>query len=626
MTPPSRTAVEILNQVRSSMGPSAERREGQEQMAKMVQETILADGTLLVQAGTGTGKSLAYLSAVVASGKSALVATATKSLQDQLANKDMPQLSKALGGPPIDTAVIKGRSNYVCLAKLHQFNTKPPSDADRPIVEQVVEWVETPMISGERSEAPFAVTDQQWEQVSVGVNECPGAGHCPHAKDCYAEKAIDRAVNAQVVICNTHLLLLDQLQESPRFQKDCLIVDEAHELPEIATHTLSVQITVGGLKKLASRVSKIAQEGMQSNSIVSLMSRADNLAVSLENHREKAISGEQAKTMLRGVQTALLDVRKLTMRAKQYGGSTGALAAGLDRAVANRLDAIDIASDPPAGWCAWVNNAPQLMVSPVEPGGELSRLIYNQAVILCSATLRTGPDFKGIAKQVGADSYDSLDVGSPFDYAQQAALYCDPRLPRPSAQNTGAVIEEYVQRVKPLLRATHGSALLLFTSWRMLGMVTEELTAFIEQDLGVEFLVQGSDDKARLVKQFVHNENSVLAGTMGMWSGLDAVGSTCRLVVVDKLPFSAPDPLIEARRQKIEKEGGNPFMQLDLPRAAVMLSQGVGRLIRSRSDHGLVAVMDPRLVKAGYASYLRSTLPPMHRITALAEAEKWLKR
>lgn len=612
-----RTIEEALDRVVAAM-PAGEQRDQQVALARAVSVAIDTKRHLLAQAGTGVGKSVGYLVPAILSGQKTVVATATKALQEQLTNKDLPFLQEHLG-VDFTYSLLKGRSNYLCRAALADTVARHAQGEllDREGIEmsrltEIGEWA-IGTETGDRADLPFTVSNAEWSSVSVAVTECPGGANCKYGDICYAEDARRAAAESDVVVVNTHLYGIDLATGGAILpEHDVLILDEAHAFEDVAADTLGVQVGPGRVEHLARSCRGLFTGDHPA--IAALDAAASAYAGVLE-----PLVGQRVDPQRGDVLTVLVQIGEAATQAGSEARKLdlgGEVAGRRDRLVAaaghvaSDVGVLANAGDGRVVWCERGPGQPVLRVAPVEVGTELrTRLFEERTVVLASATLAVGGSFDPIAAQLGIDEFDSLDAGSPFDYEQQSLLYCAAHLPEPrSPQFEAAMLEECVR----LVGAAGGRALVLFTSRRAMEAAAERFERINDRPYAV--LVQDRLPRPVLQREFLADETSVLLATMGFWQGFDAPGRTCSLVIIDKLPFARPDdPLAEARRQAATKARRNAFEAVDLPRAAMLLAQGVGRLIRSTADRGVVAVLDKRLATARYRWTLVSSLPPMAR-------------
>ena len=624
-------AADALARVTARLPGGGEARQGQLTMAGAIAAAIASGRHLSVAAGTGTGKSLAYVVPAVLSGKHVVVATATKALQDQLAAKDIPLVRAGLRR--FTSTVLKGRSNYLCLQRLNESRLAGVQGSlegdDRATgkraeeVRRIFEWAET-TATGDRAELDAEPDQRLWATFSVTADECPGAFRCPSGAECFAERARAEATAADIVVVNQHLLGADLASDGAVLpEHDVLIVDEAHALEDIVTESLGVSIGAGRLRSVAG-AARVALGGPRAAAEVDdLAGMAERLEETLLACPEERLAGPPAGDL--GEVLALCRAR-LERVESQLGAALGPgdgrdladaaqpamramLAAGRLRTDIDRLASSD--DDD----VAWVDQGtrPALRVAPIEVAPVLAeRLFARQTVVLTSATIPPG-----LAVHLGAppDELDVLDVGSPFAFDEHALLYCAAHLPDRRRDDAEQAIHAELAR---LIEAAQGRTLALFTS---LGAMSRAADA-LRGRLAFPLLVQGEHGKATLLARFATEPAACLFATMGFWQGVDVPGSTLSLVVIDRIPFPRPDdPLIAARR---ERAGRDAFATIDLPRAATLLAQGVGRLIRTASDRGVVAVLDSRLATANYRWQLIRALPPMKRTKDRRVAEAFL--
>ncbi len=622
--PPTASVVETLGSVTSAL-PGGMHRAGQVDMAAAVQHAIERQRHLVVQAGTGTGKTLAYLVPVIASGMRTVVVTATKALQDQLATKDLPFLAEHLD---VDAAVLKGRNNYLCRQRLHevenasagQLDIGTSSEVRRDHVQRLGEWAKQ-TTSGDRAELDWAVHETTWRALSVGSDECPGARNCPRGHDCFAELARDAARDAQVIVVNTHLYG-QHISSGGEFlpEHDVVVFDEAHGLEDIISATVGVDISGGRFTAVGAAIAQVIADS-------DLPRELNDLAGEIRDLLGPR-SGERLGPPLPGDVQELLNRVRLTL-----DKASGALRA-LEQPTARRnedleqrrlraltmigrlSEAIDTAGGAGTSSVAFTSGrpeAPRLEIAPLDVGPSLKPVWEDHTAILTSATI---PSSIVTRLALPEQRVDVLDVGSPFDYHSQSLLYCTMKLPdRRDAGFEPAVHDELEQ----LITAAGGRTLALFTSWAALDRAVEAL----RPRLDVPVLSQRDLPQPALIEQFSADEATCVFATAGFFQGVDVPGSTLSLVTIDKLPFPRPDdPLLSARRDEL---GRAAFAEIDLPRAATLLSQAAGRLIRSSSDRGVVAVFDRRLGAAGYRWDIIRALPPMRRTAERSEALAFLR-
>ena len=632
--------------------PGGERRQAQLEMCEAVAEALAAGDHLIVEAGTGVGKSLAYLVPAVLSGKRIVVATARKPLQDQLIGKDIPFLAHALaretaaggvGAPPtgrhrVDAAVLKGRSNYLCLAKLHEAGGGPQgellADARGDAVVQMAAWAGTTE-SGDLADAPIVLDAGLRALLTVSARECPGAAACEQGEACLAERALERARDAQLVVTNIDLYCLDvSIGGGLLGEHDAVVIDEAHELEAIASRTFGLELGRRRLGWLAGQLRGVLVAGAEEPH--RLEQAGEGLATALAGFAGQRVEagdesiGRALAVADQAVSDAVGVLRKLSRKGDRDGRRERCL-----RAASSLLEDVRAARAPGPGYVAWVpkGEEPVLHAAPVDIGPALAKLIYSRrTTVLTSATLSVGGTMTPIAHRVGlrpellsehgseAPPFRQLRVGSPFPYRRHAYLYVAAHLPDPRrapAEFDQAALEE----LAGLVEAAGGRTLALFTTHRMLRIAAEALRTRFPWTV----LVQEGPPQPGLVARFRPDEQACLLATMGFWQGIDVPGPSLNLVVIDRLPFPPPgDPLLDARREAARLAGRNPFETVDLPLAATQLAQGAGRLVRSATDRGVVAVLDRRLARARYRAALLESLPPMRRTIDPVEVRRFL--
>jgi ATP-dependent DNA helicase DinG len=655
-------AVDALDKVTAQM-PGGEHRPEQQEMCRAVAEAFVTGTHLIVQAGTGTGKSLAYLVPAALGGRKVVVATATKALQDQLSGKDLPLMEAGLARrTPVEHAVLKGRSNYICRQRVVEvggggiqpelgdqgasssddgIGGEAEADGDdgappEGVVEEVrrlLAWSHTTQ-TGDRADLSFEPSDRAWNMVSVGPRECPGQFNCPSGGQCFAEAAKERASLADVVIVNTHLYgahLASGRAVLP--EHDVVVFDEAHELEEVMTSSLGVDVTSGRFRVLATTARSLV-EASDADLLDTLATIGDRLGLLLVDRLGTRVlqGGDPADKELAELLGRGAEVAGRVTDALRRGGMQRSLladAAGSDdgdranrkvRAVSaathltEDLQRFASRTDDEVAWVDGTRRNARLRLSPIDVGPALSELLWGEVTaVLTSATIPPR-----LAERVGLDGFETeeLDVGSPFDYRAHALLYVARHLPDRRAEGAEEALHE---ELALLVEAAGGRTLALFTSRR----ATEAAAEALAEELPYQVWVQGDLPKARLLEEFARDETSCLFATLGFWQGVDIPGPALSLVTLDRLPFPRPDdPLLQARR---DLAGGGAFGLVDLPRAATLLAQGAGRLIRTADDRGVVAVLDPRLATASYRGVLLSTMPPFRRTVERSEVAQFLR-
>ncbi|MBV9093574.1 MAG: ATP-dependent DNA helicase [Streptosporangiaceae bacterium] len=656
-------------------------------MAEAVHHAITSGEHLAVQAGTGTGKSLAYLVPAVrhalATGNMVVVATATIALQRQLIDRDLPRLAASLKPLLRDEpvfAILKGRRNYLCLhreAAAADPKTEDPADvlfdaADDGLssgldrhVQRLHEWAARTS-TGDRDELVPGVPEPAWRRVSVSPEECIGP-RCPFIKRCYAERAREAAAKAQIVVTNHALLAIHAMSGGALPEHDVVIIDEAHDLVDRVTSVMTGELSGPGIEVAARRCSRLLEPAGKGPAAAAgrLQQAAGALAAELGDEppgRMDALPGTLAAALtfageaaaacaeavwdiadtawpdadkLAACRAALASLDAVQHTAARILGTFDADIAvreeviWLDRPAAEDASRASAARGGQGGTSPRAGTAPTLRVAPLEVGPVLrSRLFGERTVALTSATLALGGSFAPLAHQWGlptADSDDRLawsgiDVGSPFDHRRSAILYLARHLPPPGREGLPG---EYLTELQELIDAAGGRTLGLFSSMR----AARQAAAWLRERIAYPLLCQGDDATAQLVRQFAEDEPTCLFGTLSLWQGVDVPGSSLQLVVIDRIPFPRPDdPLASARQRAVSAGGGNGFMTVAAPHAALLLAQGAGRLLRTMTDRGVVAVLDPRLATARYGQFLLRSLPPFWTTTDPALVRAALRR
>lgn len=652
---------DTLRQVAQALPGGGEERPGQQQMAMAVARAVVNQRHLVVQAGTGTGKSLAYLVPAALSGEKVVIATATKALQDQLADFDLPRVAST-AGEDLSFAVLKGRSNYLCRQRVVEVGGRSsqarlpgslgvsddapdqaPDDDPETITEQVrtlLAWGEV-TATGDRAELPFEPRSRAWAMVSTTARECPGAFRCPSGRECFAEAARARAAEADIVIVNTHLYGAHLASGGAVLPEHRVVIfDEAHEVEDVMTDSLGVSVGPGRFRSLAQSARSLVDPGDRSamTAVDTLAETADLLGRVLRSWSGRRVpraeltdEGGSAESLPAGdpplatvLSLATNRVSRLVDHLRRAERQAGDDEPDLERSRRDRtlLAAGHLAADLARlalledGEVAWVEDgpgAPSLRLSPIDVGPLLAEQLWGSVTaILTSATVPIG-----LADRLGMPSAttDELDVGSPFDYRTHAVLYVAAALPdRRSPLAEDAIHDE----LEALIRAAGGRTLALFTSWRAMRSAADVLSARLD----LPILSQSDLPKPALVAAFRAEESASLFATLGFWQGVDVPGPTLSLVTIDRIPFPRPDdPVLQARR---EAAGPGAFRTVDLPRAGTLLAQGAGRLIRSSTDRGVVAVLDSRLATAQYRSALLARVPPMKRSIDRGDVVHWL--
>ncbi|MEU4396289.1 ATP-dependent DNA helicase [Kribbella sp. NPDC023855] len=638
---------ELLEAAVSGIG--GQTRPGQVEMAEAVNASMHDGSHLLVQAGTGTGKSLGYLVPALihaVEDRRVVVSTATLTLQSQLVDRDVPALldatEKLLPRRP-SYAIQKGRNNYACL---HRIREGAPDDDGMlidmppagPVGQQVLElrdWAEQQLLDGEAGDRDHAPSHQYqaWQQVAIAARECLGAQKCPYGEECFAEKAKEEARKADIVITNHALLSIDAFENRTVLpEHDVVIVDEAHELPARVTGAAGDELS----PQMVERAAKRARRFIDDDKADDLIDASDALRAALDETREGRIEAsngvvlEAAALVRDAARSVYSDLNKKSDDKDDDPDGAKRQSKGAVKEIFDVAERVAALSDLDVVWLVDRDRfGRELRIAPLTVAGLLRELVLkDRTVILTSATLTLGGDFDAIARQVGlrpadklepADEMPSvdtdsetaplpwrgLDVGSPFEYEKQGILYVAKHLPPPHRDGLG---KKQFDEIIDLITAAGGRTLGLFSSRR----AAEAATAAVREATDLKVLCQGDAQLGELSREFVDDPETSLFGTLSLWQGIDVPGSTCNLVIIDRVPFPRPDePLMAARQRAVDEAGGNGFMAVAATHAALLLAQGTGRLIRRTTDRGVVAILDPRIVTARYGGYLRASLPPM---------------
>ena len=633
--PGAKDALTLLDEAVAATG--GQNRAGQRTMAAHVAQALELQRHLLVQAGTGTGKSLGYLVPALArvgeSDQPIVVATATLALQAQIVNRDIPRLLEALEPRPesqAQVALLKGRNNYLCLHKLEGGYPEDEPDAlfDMPsstsrVGEEVVrlrEWADRTE-TGDRDELKPGVSDRAWAQVSVSAAECLGR-RCPLVEECFSEMARGRAAEADIVITNHALLAINAFEGMKVLpEHETVIIDEAHELVDRVTGAVSGSLTVAMVRRAARSVKKHSKADSGA-----LEMAAGTLETAFEGLAEGLLKGLDGR-LLTAI-SAVNDAARTALSDTKPDGQD--VDAGLQMARSRVSEVHDMSSrileasgeqdvlwiSRQGGWengryvAASDTDPATLNIAPLSVGLQLrDGLFADRTVILTSATLTVGDSFDVAAGALGlqgegAPRWTSIDVGSPFDYRKQGIMYVAGDLKPPGF----GVHEGQLERLRELCEASEGGALGLFSSKR----AAERAAEYMREHSDLNVLLQGESSLKALVEEFSEDVDSCLFGTMSLWQGVDVPGDSCRLVVMDRIPFPRPDdPIAQARTEAVNRHRGNGFMAVSAHHAAIRMAQGAGRLIRSVSDRGVVAVLDSRVATKRYGGFLMKAMPPM---------------
>ena len=644
-------------------------RVGQMEMAEAVANALSDRHHLLVQAGTGTGKSLAYLVPALAHGKKVLVATATLALQRQLVERDLPRIKAALEkelNRELTFAVYKGVGNYLCLQKMNSSVADPDGEILLEIgalekdAKRLRAWAETPGISGDKDDAP-EVDRRVWFANAVSGRECMGADECPFGTVCFSANAKAKAQKADVVVTNHTLLAIEIVESHPILpERDAVILDEAHEFMDRTTQAVTEELTVGRVERSA----KMAKKYLPGKIADTFAKAADKYAESIKEFSQDvrtnlALAGRlpdlpaQLEAPIRNVKdSAQAVIAQINKDSEILDPDSMAERIRVKGAVNEIMQIATKMLRPGSSQVLWFDQAfSTLYLAPLSVSAVLrENLLTRSPVIATSATLSVGKSFDAIAKSIGfvvgepsrfsesaeeeSESEDDfgidpsnvqmLDVGSPFDFANQGMLYLPRNIPEPGRDGPAP---EALTELGELIEAAGGRTLALFSSWRGVEMADIHLRKVLAE-LKLPIITQKRGDSVgSLVDRFAKEPTSILLGTISLWQGIDVPGPSCTLVAIDRIPFPRPDePVMSARAAAADATGGSGFMQVSLPRAALLLAQGTGRLIRSTEDRGVVAILDSRIVTKRYGSVLLNSMPPFWRTSDGAIIRDSLKR
>jgi ATP-dependent DNA helicase DinG len=657
---------ELLAKAVAALGGTE--RSGQLEMAEAVARAFDTGEHLAVQAGTGTGKSLAYLVPAIAravtTDEPVVVSTATIALQRQLVDRDLPRLADsltdALPRRP-QFALLKGRGNYLCLNKIHNGSASEPDDRPQeelfqPMaatglgrdVARLAAW-SSDSETGDRDEVTPGVPDRSWAQVSVSARECIGVARCPFGTDCFAERAREKAGHADVIVTNHALLAIDAISDAAVLpEHDVLVVDEAHELVDRVTSVATGELSATALGIAHRRAARLvnADLAQRLEAATATLSSAihdatpgridyldDEMATYLTAVRDAASRCRSA------IETSPNDPKSASARAEavtalsDVGDTAARILDSFVPTIPDRTDVVWLDHEDGGPARSTRDNGGSvravLRVAPLSVSGLLrSRLFEHSTTVLTSATLTIGGSFDAMAGAWGLAHSDEqkprwrgIDVGSPFNHARSGILYVAAHLPPPGRDGTGSA--EQLDEIEALITAAGGRTLGLFSSMRAAKAAAE----VIRKRLDTPVLCQGEDTTSALVQRFAEDPETSLFGTLSLWQGVDVPGPSLSLVLIDRIPFPRPDdPLLTARQRAVAARGGNGFMAVAASHAALLLAQGAGRLLRRVDDRGVVAVLDSRMATARYGGYLRASLPPFWATTDTTQVRRALER
>ncbi len=611
--------------------PGFRPREVQARMAEEVRLALENSELRLIEAGTGTGKTFAYLVPALMGAARVIVSTGTKNLQDQLFERDLPRLLEVLR-VPARTAMLKGRSNYLCLYRMKRAG-QAAGGADTRL-QDIERWSRSSN-RGEVSELGYLIEDERLKfSITSTADNCLG-NKCPDFNECFVVKSRRAAMGADLVVANHHVLLSDVLLKEEGFGEilpgaDAVIVDEAHQLPELAGQFFGTRVSSRQLRDLADDALKLAAEQGDVPALHTAAMAMANPVIRLEaalaglNGRmecDQFLRNKEHSEIVEAVRTVLDELVQELDGCRDRSVALESLA-GRANHVYSRLALCTLqgSDEDHVRWVETQGRGGSFHATPLDMGKGFARVFsaHPAAWVLTSATLSAGGDFGHFQRSIGMPDAQALALESPFDYATQTRLMLPEQMPEPNAPDYALKVAQLSLR---LIEASGGGAFVLCTSHRALRLIADMLRPNLKNLL----LVQGEDDRSRLVQRFAEAGDAVLVGTQSFWEGVDVKGRALRLVIIDKLPFSAPgDPVNDARLNALRSKGGSPFMDVQLPEAIVNLRQGAGRLIRDEADRGLLVLCDPRLRSKSYGKAMLAALPKMPRVTQ-TEAEDWLR-
>jgi ATP-dependent DNA helicase DinG len=590
---------------------------------------------LIAEAGTGTGKTFAYLIPSILSGKRVIVSTGTKNLQDQLFNKDLPLIRKALSNRHFKASLLKGRANYLCTYRLDQALNSAfgHSREDAAALAQIQAWAKRTKVGDVSEVADVHDGDPVWFHATSTTDNCLGQ-NCPDYADCFLTKARKQAQEADIVVVNHHLLCADWSIRNTGFGEllpdaEVVVIDEAHQLADIASNFLGVTLSGKQLNELAE--DSLAEFFTDAKDMPQLRTACEDLqaevkdlrlAFGLELRRGEWREIAENPKIIGALENVHQQLKRLSEQLERAAERTKGLESCFDRAEVMEDQLHTLINDEDGQWIKWFETYSKsftLSRTPLDIAKEFSGFMrrHKATWIFTSATLSVANKFEHFTKNLGLQGALSQSWESPFDYPKQALFYHPKGLPQP---NDPEFTDKIIEFILPVLVASRGRAFLLFTSHKALQRAAQLLEGKIDYPL----LVQGSRSKGLLLEQFQTLGHAVLLATASFWEGVDVRGDTLSCVVIDKLPFASPgDPVLKARLHAMEQQGRNPFFEQQLPSAIIMLRQGVGRLIRDVNDRGVLMVCDPRLLKRSYGQLFLDSVPAMQRTRDIADVRRF---
>lgn len=640
-----------LSKVTANYNP----RPSQIEFAASVAEAMEEGKSLVVEAGTGTGKTFAYLVPALLKDQKVLISTAGKTLQDQLFNKDIPALLQALGmGCRI--GLLKGRSNYICKLRLEHAcadDAYVAKSREEVVHLQKIKRFAAQSETGERGDiTDVPDTSSIWQAVTSTGENCLGS-QCEHYEDCFVTKAREKAKEAQLLVINHHLFLADvSLKDNqitdflPDF--DLIVLDEAHQIGSIATNFFSETLSLSELKNMAKDCLSVAYSAVKNEDwngyVKSISNACDDLIMTARNilntqDVQMAVSKfkdkhllveplEKLKNATEKLHDALFEYRELTPEMQNLEERAAKFCDLITHWVAVFKDET-AAEEPKGALLNWFTLKPKNIffnTTPLTYAEKLrsTRQVQGKPWILTSATLATNGDFSHFVNEMGLDDAETKAWESPFDYERQGLLYVPEDIPDPSSRNFS---DEVAKRIWPFIKKNKGRAFVLCTTLRAMDIIAQNLRYFAEnEEVPMNILLQNEQSKQELLRRFRSEDNSVLVGSMSFWEGVDIKGDSLSLVVIDKIPFSPPDdPIYEGRSKELEAQGKDPFRHLSIPEATMLLKQGAGRLIRAETDRGLLIICDKRIITKGYGKLMWQSLPKFSRTKQFDRAMRFLE-
>ncbi len=615
--------------------PSYVPRHQQLLMAEAVSESLARRETLVIEAGTGTGKTFAYLIPALTSGLKTIVSTGTRALQDQLYHRDIPVLTAALGRP-VTIALLKGRSNYLCLHRLAQARQKDDSHRYAKELTRIERWAALTRVGDKREVTDVAETSGVWSEVTSTVDNCLGQ-NCEFYEKCLVAKARRRAQSADVVVVNHHLLLADLAMKESGFDQflpgaSAFVIDEAHQLPDIAGHFFGIAFGTRALKSLLDdarvETTSVGGPGVTRciDAVETCILKLRDAAPHAPGRYEFATLEAELESVLSQLRDALASLYEQIQPISELSPALDILALRLYERMSELARYCDQDGFEGLRWIDVSRQSLSLNLTPLDTSAILGNMIAARDAgwIFTSATLAVGEDFSHFTDRTGLANARCIKLTSPYDLAGRSMLYLPPNMPPPSDRD---YTEAVMQAAMPVLKHTIGGVFILFTSHRALKLAAEWALANKSKTGRRELLVQGDAPRDDILNRFRANGKALLLATGTFWEGVDVRGQALTVVVIDKLPFTSPsDPLLMARLSYLKKRGENGFVQHQLPQAVLSLKQGVGRLLRDETDYGVVILCDPRLSQKSYGRQFLEALAPMPVTTRSSDIRKFFSQ